>query len=135
MVHPEGVEGQERAARGAVATVETVVVGRQHHVETGVLESLRIGVGGGETGIAGIRGTSSKRNLKVADGVIGLSDRRGYEPEAVGIVIFFTAADEECLVKLGLVLHGVADEEEFGTDGITRLIRSGNEGEKTEKKN
>ena len=64
-----------------------MIVGGQHHVESRVAQSLRIGVGGAEAGIARIVRISAKRHLKIAYCVIGLRDGRGYEREAVGVVI------------------------------------------------
>ena len=46
MVYSERIEGRERASRGPVSPVKTVVVGREHEVEACVAEGLGIAVGG-----------------------------------------------------------------------------------------
>ena len=77
VVHAETVQCFDGGPCPFVATVQTVVVGRQEHVEAGVLQGLRIVVGCGEAWIAGIIRPSSKRHLKVAHRVIGGGDVGG----------------------------------------------------------
>ena len=52
MINAERVETDESAARPLIATVETMVVGSEEHIETCIFESLGIRVGGREAGVA-----------------------------------------------------------------------------------
>ena len=133
MVHSETVQGLDGGAGPLVATVQTVVVGRQEHVESGVLQGLCVIVGSGEAGIARIVGTAAQGYLQVAHRVIGGGDVGSYQRVAFVPVIAFAAAQLTRAVQLRLMLHGVAHKQQVGARRGSDAVRARDEREQTER--
>ena len=108
MVGSEGIEGGNGASGCLHSGVKAVVVGRQQHIESGIHKGLGIAVGRAEAWIAAISRTSPEGHFEIDYGIVGFSDGGGYPAETLGVVVGLSAPFAQCLVELGLMLHGVA---------------------------
>ena len=90
-----------------------MVVGGQHHIETGILKRFGITVGSRKTRVAAIVRPTSERHLKIDHRIIGACYIGGNVSETFIVVIAASDADAFLarLIELTLMLHGIAGKQ------------------------
>ena len=117
MIHSPVVKTIYGAQQSLVALVKGVVIGRKHHIETGIDKSIEVTVGRTETWIAGIR-FSGNRSLKINYSIIGGIYVCLDCGEALRVVMHTVISTSG--INLRLMLHGIAGKYDISPGPVSK---------------